>query len=254
MMKRVVPMIIALLALGGQLACAAVSEAARSAVEAARSYGAAVRSCDMGWALDYMYPPLKMTYAEQFSSRSGKEADNARRIMGLTKETVGQARTRQQAALKALREHYVNMGRQMVESGLKIESFTVREPVAEYVVTPPEGVVNAARRDAEGRISADQLQGESERSRLVVLPTTLIVSGPAPQGGVTRVERRSHIYAIRDEVVSGPLDRNGFTNRDTKINKWYFVDGNTDTSILRAFFPNLPVRLTLPDGGERVLR
>lgn len=254
-MMKCVPMIVAALALAGQLAGAAVSEAARSAVEAARSYGAAVRSCDMGWALDSMYPPLKKTYAEQFANRSGKEADNARRIMGLAeRETVGEAKARQAAALKALREHYVAMGRRMAENGLKIESFTVREPVAEYVVTPPSGVVKAARRDTDGRLSAEQLQGEAERSRLVVLPTVLVVSGPAPQGGVTRVERRGHIYAIRDEVVSGPLDRNGFTLRDTKLNKWYFVDGNTDTNILRAFFPNLPVRLTLPDGGERILR
>ena len=254
-MMKCVPVIIAALALVCQSAHAAVSEAARSAVEAARSYGAAVRQCDMGWALDFMYPPLKMTYAEQFSNRSGKEADNARRIMGLTpRETAAQTRARQAAALKALREHYVAMGRKMVESGLKIESFTVREPVAEYVVAPPTGVVKAVRNDADGRISADQLQGEGERSRLVVLPTTLIVSGPSPQGGITRVERRGHIYAIRDEVVSTPPDRNGFTQRDTKLNKWYFVDGNTDTNILRAFFPNLPVRLTLPDGGERILR
>lgn len=254
-MKMCVSMIIALPMLLCTLASAAVSEAARSAVEAARSYGAAVRSCDMGWALDSMYPPLKKTYAEKYANRSGKEADNARIIMGLTDETSAEARARQQAALKALRELYVRMGEQMKSSGIKIESFTVREPVSEYIVTPPSGIVKAARRDSQGRISADNLQGEAERSRLVVLPITLIISGPAPGGaGITRMERRSHIYAIRDEVVSGTIDRNGFTKRDTKLNKWYFVDGNTDTNVLRAFFPNLPVRLRLPDGGERVLR
>lgn len=253
MMKSVL-MTIAALALVGQMASAAVSEIAQSAVESARSYGAAVRSCDMGWALDSMYPPIKKTYAEQFSSRSGKEADNARRIMGLTEESPQQARIRTQAGLKALRDHYVKMGKQMLASGLKIESFSVREPVAEYVVSPPSGMVKAVKQDAAGRIAADQLQGSSERSRVVVLPTVLVVSGPSPQGGVTRVERRGHIYAIRDEVVNGPLDRNGFTYRDTKLNKWYFVDGNTDINTLRAFFPNLPLRMNLPDSGERVLR
>lgn len=231
----------------------AVSDIARTAVEAARSYGAAVRSCDMGWALDYMYPPIKRMYAEQFSNRTGKEADNARRIMGLTEESPEQTRSRIQDGLKALREHYVKMGKAMVASGLKIESFIVQDPVAEYVVAPPSGVVQAVRRDAEGKIAADQLQSGGERSRLVVLPTVLIVSGPSPSGGVTRVERRSHIYAIRDEVVEGRLNRNGLTSRDTLLNKWYFVDGNTDVNTLRAFFPQLPLRLNLPGGGERIL-
>lgn len=233
---------------------AAVSEAARSAAEAARSYGAAVRSCDMGWALDYMYPPLKKTFAEQFANRSGNEAANARRIMGLTEEDPRQARARQQAELKALRDHYVNMGRKMVESGVKIESYTVRDAVAEYEVSPPSGIAKAVRQDTAANISADQLQGAREVSRIVVLPTTLIVSGPAPGGGVTRVERKHHIYAIRDEKVSGRIDRNGMTPRDTKLNKWYFLDGNTDINTLRTFFPNLPLRISLPDSGERVLR
>ena len=231
-----------------------VSEAGRTAVEAARSYGAAVRSCDMGWALDYMYPPIKRMYAEQFSNRTGKEADNARRIMGLTKEKPEEAKVRIQEGLRALREHYVKMGKAMVSSGLKIESFIVQDPVAEYVLTPPSGVVQAVRRDAEGKVAADQLQGGNERSRLVVLPTVLVVSGPGQNGGVTRVERRSHIYAIRDEVVDGQPSRNGLTARETRINQWYFVDGNTDVNTLRAFFPQLPLRIILPSSGERILQ
>lgn len=241
---------------------APVSDIARSAVEAARSYGAAVRSCDMGWALDYMYPPLKKTYAEQYSNRNGNERENAYRVMKITRETTQQARARSQAELKALRDYYVQMGRQMAANGIKIESFVVGEPVAEYIVNTSAGV-NTAEPDnwggnesmvpaAAGEATAAP-QAQRERSRLVVLPTTLIVSGPSPRGGVTRVERRSHIYAIRDEVVYGGVDRNGLTPRETKINKWYFVDNNTDVNTLRAFFPNLPLRLTLPDGGERVL-
>ncbi len=235
-------------------AAAAVSEVANSAAEAARSYGAAVRSCDMGWALDYMYPPLKRLYAEQFSSRGDKEADNARRIMGLVEETPEQARQRLQSGMRALREHYVKMGKQMLTSGLKIESFTVREPVAEYVLAPPSGVVAAVKNDKEGKVRADELQGNGERSRMVVLPTVLVVSGPAKDGTTVRIERRSHIYAIRDEVVRGGINRNGLTPRETRLNKWYFVDGNTDINTLRSFFPGLPLRLVLPSGGERVLR
>ncbi len=236
------------------MAAAAVSEVANSAAEAARSYGAAVRSCDMGWALDYMYPPLKRVYAEQFAGRGDKEADNARRIMGLTEETQQQARARVESGLRALRDHYVKMGKQMLTSGLKIESFTVREPVAEYVLTPSSSVVNAVKRDRDGRVRADELQGNGERSRLVVLPTVLVVSGPGKNGETLRVERRSHIYAIRDEIVHGGTDRNGLTPRETRLNKWYFVDGNTDINTLRTFFSGLPLNMILPSGGERELR
>lgn len=259
MMKRILMLLLALV-FGQLTATAAVSQAARSAVEAARSYGAAVRSCDMGWAFDSMYPPLRKTFAAQFSNRSGNEAANARRIMGLEQEDPDPVRARQQALarqqdeLKALRNHYVNLGRKMVESGVKIESFSVREPWAEYELTPPSGVASAARRDEAGRLNVDQLQGARELTRLVVLPTTVVVSSPAPGGGVSRVEIRSHIFAIRDEKVSGAVDRNGMTSHDTKLNKWYFVDANTDVNLLRSFFPNLPLRIKLPDGGERVLR
>ncbi len=244
----------AILAFACTTASAAVSEIANSAVEAARSYGAAVRSCDMGWALDYMYPPLKRMYAEQFASRGDKEADNARRIMGLVEESPEQARLRIQNGMRALREHYVKMGKQMISSGLKIESFTVRDPVAEYVLAPPAGMVSAVRKDKEGKVRADEFQENDERSRLVVLPTVLVISGPAKNGSSVRIERRSHIYAIRDEVVRGGVDRNGLTPRETRLNKWYFVDGNTDINTLRSFFPGLPLHIILPGGGERVLR
>ncbi len=200
-----------------------------------------------------MYPPLKRVYAEQLSSRSGKEAENARRIMGLTEEKPEQAIERRREGLRALRDHYVKMGQLMQKSGLKITSFSVHEPTAEFILTPHTGLARAARRDKEGRIAAEDLQDGNERSRLVVLPTTLVVSSTMEDGSVRRVERRSFIYAIRDEVVNGPVDRNGFTTHETKLNKWYFVDGNTDVNTLRGFFPDLPLRLPLPTTGERML-
>lgn len=248
-MRNVWAMVMAVMLCPGGAWGAPISDAARTAVEAARSYGAAVRSCDMGWALDYMYPPLKKTYAEKYSNRNGNERENAYRVMKVTRESPEQARVRTRAELKALRDYYVQMGRQMVARGIKIESFVVGEPVSEYVVNTSAG---AGGVDAAGE-SAGAPPEQRERSRVVVLPTTLIVAGPAPQGGVVRVERRSHIYAIRDEVVNGGVDRNGLTPRDTKLNKWYFLDNNTDVNTLRAFFPNLPLHLTLPTGGERVL-
>lgn len=255
MVKNIVMIGVVVAALCGTVQ-AAVSEAGRSAVEAARSYGAAVRSCDLGWALDFMYPPLKYTYAEQFSSRNGREAENARRIMGLNaREKASEARARLDANVKQLREYYDSMGVQMRKSGVKIEMYKVHEPMAEYIVTPPGGVVGAAIRDSQAQVSAEQLQGEQERSRLVVLPITLIVAMVNPETGErVRVERRGHIYAIRDEVVSGGTDRRGLSSRDTKLNQWYFADGNTDTNLLRALFPNLPSYINQPDSSERVLR
>ena len=72
--------------------CEAASEAANSARDAARQYGAAVRNCDMAWAVDSMYPPLKRTYADQLASRDPRqEAANARRIMGTVRESEAQA-------------------------------------------------------------------------------------------------------------------------------------------------------------------
>lgn len=256
-MMKCVSICIAICACAVQYVGAAVSETGRSAMDAARSYGAAVRLCDMGWAFDSMYPPLKNLYAEQFSNRNGHERENARRIMqrGNEQENPAQVRARMESRLKALREYYVKMGEQMKSGGMKIESYIVHEPVAEYVVTPPGGVVSAALQDKQARVQADQLQGSPERSRLVVLPTTIVVSGTDPHTGRTsRVERRAHIYAIRDELVSDGVDRRGYTRHGTKLNQWYFADGNTDISILRTFFPNLPPRLRLPDGGDRPLR
>lgn len=257
MMKSIAMITAAAVVALGAVVQAAVSDMGRSAVEAARSYGAAVRSCDMAWALDFMYPPLKYTYAEHFANRQGREVENARRIMGINvrDESSAQMRARLEANVKKLREYYSKMGEQMRAGGLKIEAYKVHEPVAEYIVTPPGGVANAAIRDSQAQVSADQLQGEAERCRLVVLPITLTASMADPRTGeVTRIERRGHIYAIRDEQVSGGADKRGMSRRDTKINQWYFADGNTDIGLLRAFFPNLPTHIKLPDSGERVLR
>lgn len=255
MVKSVSKMVLAMLALGCAVQ-AAVSETARSAMEAARRYGAAVRSCDMNWAVDSMYPPLKLFYAEQYSNRNGQEAENAKRTMGINevRETSAQASARISANMKALRAYYIKLGEQMKARGVKIESYTVQPPVAEYVVVPARGVVRAAIRDKDAQVRADQLQGEAERCRLVVLPITIIVSVPNPQTGApTRVERTGHIYAIRDEQIIG-ADSRGMTRRGTKINQWYFADSSTEVSVLRTLFPNLPLHLRLPSSGERVLR
>lgn len=228
---------------------ATVSEAGRTAREAAREYGAAVRNCDMGWALDSMYPPLKRTYADQLAGRDPKqEAENARRIMGTVRESEAEARSRMQANAKALRDRYVKMGQDMRAAGFKVDSFSVGEPLAEYVVNPPTSVAREVRRDAGGNKRVEDLNDGRDRSRLVVLPTTLVYRIPGQYGSPQRVERRSYIFAVRDEVISTPGSARG-----TKINKWYFIDGNTDVNVLRAFFPNLPLNIKLPDCGERPL-
>lgn len=229
-------------------------EAARSAVEAARKYGTAVRNCDMRWALECMYPPLRNTYAEMLANRNnpGAEAQAARRIMGLDKkanETPEQARLRKEADSKRLAEsnralcnQYVKMGEDMKKQGIKIESYTLGTPTGEYMVTPAIATAASARKDTKGT-------GQSaDVSRIVIIPTTTVVSAPGKNGARTRAERKSYIYAVRDEVIS----EKG-VDRGTKKNEWYFIDGNTNISTLRTFFPDLPLYLDRPTCGERVL-
>lgn len=230
--------------------CQAASEAANSARDAARQYGAAVRNCDMSWAVDSMYPPLRRTYADSLATRGREgEAARARRVQGIERENVVQARARMAANDKALRARYARMSEEMKKQGVKVESYTVGEATSEYVVTPPMAAVSQVRRDTAGRIRAEKIGNTQERSRIVVLPTTLVVSTPAQNGGRTRIERRSYIYAVRDEVI---IDKS--MPRGTELNKWYFIDGNTDVNMLRSFFPNLPLYLDLPGTGDRVLR
>lgn len=229
--------------------CQAASDAATSAREAAQQYGAAVRNCDMRWAVDFMYPPLRRTYADQLTSSSREdEIARARRVQGLDRETVIQAKARMAASDKALRAKYARMGEEMKQRGLTVESFTVGEATSEYVVTPPMATVSQVRKDTSGRIRAEQIGNTQERSRVVILPTTLVISAPAANGKRTRMERRSYIYAVRDEVIVDTSKPRG-----TELNKWYFIDGNTSVNTLRTFFPNLPLYLKLPGTGDRIL-
>lgn len=230
--------------------CQAASDAATSAREAAQQYGAAVRNCDMRWAVDSMYPPLRRTYADQLTSRTREaEIARARRVQGLDRETVEEARARMAANDKALRAKYARMGEDMKKSGLTVESYTVGEATAEYVVTPPMAAVSQVRKDTSGRVRAENIGNTQERSRIVVLPTTLVISAPAQNGRRTRMERRSYIFAVRDEIITDKSQPRG-----TVPNKWYFIDGNTDVNTLRTFFPNLPLYLRLPATGDRILR
>lgn len=230
--------------------CQAASDAATSAREAAQQYGAAVRNCDMRWAVDSMYPPLRRTYADQLTSRT-REAEivRARRVQGLDRETVVEAKARMAASDKALRAKYARLGEEMKKAGLTVESYTVGEATAEYVVTPPMAAVSQVRKDTAGRLRAENIGNTQERSRVVVLPTTLVISAPARDGRRTRMERRSYIFAVRDEVITDKSQPRG-----TVLNKWYFIDGNTDVNTLRTFFPNLPLYLRLPSTGDRILR
>lgn len=230
--------------------CQAASDAATSAREAAQQYGAAVRNCDMRWAVDSMYPPLRRTYADQLTSRTREaEIARARRVQGLDRETVVEAKARMAANDKALRAKYARMGEEMKKAGLTVESYSVGEATAEYVVTPPMAAVSQARKDTAGRVRAEDIGNTQERSRVVVLPTTLVISAPARDGRRTRMERRSYIFAVRDEVITDKSQPRG-----TVLNKWYFIDGNTDVNTLRTFFPNLPLYLRLPATGDRILR
>lgn len=228
----------------------AASKEAETAREAARQYGAAVRNCDMGWAVDSMYPPLRRAYGDKLGARNASaQQANVRRFMGEQKaETPAEAKSRMAANDKLLRAQYTQMGEQMKAQGVRIESYSVGEPYAEYPVTPPMAAVKAVRQDRRGAVSAEEINTGNDRSRIVVLPTTLVVSTPAANGTRRRVERRSHIFAVRDEVITDKGQ-----SRGTVLNKWYFIDGNTDANTLRTYFPDLPLYLKLPTSGDRVL-
>lgn len=258
----------------------AQSEYAREAANEARNYGTAVRSCDMRWVLEAMYPPLRNTYAEMLVNRENPsaEAAAARRIMGLDKkagETTTERLRREEEnrrrlaeSNKALLQRYVQMGEDMKKQGLKIESYSIGTPTGEYVVTPANATASSVHRAEVDRRFREQgdnrtsngspeqpprgqfsLTGETaDRSRIVIIPTTLVVSMPGPNGARTRVERKSYIYAVRDEIISDESN-----NRETKKNKWYLIDGNTNVGTLRTFFPDLPLYLDRPTCGERVL-
>ncbi len=239
---------VATLALG--CLCQAASEAANSARAAAQQYGAAVRNCDMRWAVDSMYPPLRRTYADRLTTNTREaEIARARRVQGLDRETKVQAKARMAANDKALRARYARMGEEMKKRGMQVESYSVGEATAEYLVTPPMVAVSQMRRDTSGRLRAENIGNTQERSRIVVLPTTLVISVPGENGTRTRMERRSYIFAVRDEIITDKSQPRG-----TELNKWYFIDGNTDVNTLRSFFPNLPLYLNLPVSGDRILR
>lgn len=143
----------------------------------------------------------------------------------------------------------MDMGRQMKEMDVRVESFTVSPAVAEYELTLPKSVAGAVRRDASGQTAADELKMGRNCSRLVILPTTLIVSVPDPRSGKrVRVEQKSHLFAVRDEVME-----NSGSGRGTEINRWYFIDGKTEVSTLRNFFMDIPLRLKLPITSSRQL-
>ena len=237
-------------------AAAEISKAGREAQSAAGEYRAAVMACDMGWAFDFMYPPIQRTLADRFASRQpGQEGKDARRIMGLEKESAAEAEARMKKNMAALRLQYVRMGQEMKAQGFKVERFVVGAPYAEYELvssgSAARSVKAASTGDKNSIKKAEDIAWEGDRSRLVVLPTTLWISVTDPKTGRSvRMERKDYIFAVRDEHFG-----NGKTNyRGTKLNKWYFIDSNTDVNTLRTYFPTLPLNISIPDTGDRPLR
>ena len=116
---------------------APVSAAAREAQAEANAYKGAVVNCDMGWAVDSMYPPLKWTLADRLASRNPREErNNALRIMGAGshKESDEVARQRMERNIRALRNEYVRIGQNMKDAGFRVERYAVGTPMAEYVL------------------------------------------------------------------------------------------------------------------------
>ncbi len=227
----------------------AASTEAQQAASAARELAGAIRNCDMSWVVDRMYPPVKLYYANKLALRG----DNARQhstdvMLGAARETPEQAEARHLANIRALRSQYIKQGQQLKSKGVVIERFTVDAPHAEYIISPADNVATGVLKDQGAKRQADQLEEGRERSRLVVLPTTLILRAPLPNGQTVRVEQKSFIYAVRDEVTA-----KNRTALDAKPNTWYFIDAKTPASVLRSFFPNLPAQISLPPSSERQL-
>lgn len=230
---------------------APVSEAGRSAQSAANEYKAAVMSCDMRGCFDAMYPPIKRTLADRLASRT--QGDNVEYIMGTKKMSTEQAEARMRKNMDALRMQYVEMGRQMKANGFKVERFVIGAPYSEYELVSSGSALRAIRsRSGEKNYeeNPDNIRWQGDRSRLVVLPTTLWYSVPDSRTGTrVRMERRDFIYAVRDEAY-----RDNVNTRGTEPNKWYFVDSNTNVNTLRTYFPTLPLNLRTPDTGDRPLQ
>lgn len=232
---------------------APVSEAGRSAKSAANEYKGAVMNCDMGWCYDLMYPPIKRTLADRLMSR--KTGTNMQYITGQKQEDIKKAQDRMEKAQKELRAQYVEMGRQMIAGGFKVERFTVGEPFSEYELVSSGSAVRAIKNSSrEGskdyKKNPDDIKWQGDRSRLVVLPTTLWFSAPDPNTGRRiRLERRDFIYAVRDELYSKNINTRG-----TEPNRWYFIDSNTSVNTLRSYFPTLPLNIKTPDTGDRPLQ
>ena len=228
---------------------APVSEAGRSAQSAANEYRAAVTACDMGWCCDSMYPPIKRTLADRLASRT--QGDNVDYIMGKKKMSAEEASARMQKNLDALRAQYVEMGRQMKAAAFKVERFVIGAPYAEYELVSSGSALRSIRDGSQkGKYKeAQDIKLQGDRSRLVVLPTTLWFSAPDATGRRVRMERRDFIYAVRDESY-----RDNINTRGTEKNKWYFIDSNTNINTLRTYFPTLPLNIKTPDTGDRPLQ
>ena len=220
------------------------STAGSSARAAARELAGSVRMGDMGWMAECMYPPLKSMLAQQMQARTqrGQEAALARRAMGLGKAPSAEEEARME---KALESHYRRIGNDMKRAGVAIESFTVGEPFAELELTPPGAMIPAGLNASASAETVARSRGE--RSRMVVLPTTLVLTAPDGKGGKARLEKKSYLYAVRDEASDNAIRRK-------RLNKWFFIDAATDLKTLRTLFPDMPLNMATPPTGMRVLQ
>ncbi len=227
----------------------AASPEAQQAASSARELAGAIRNCDMSWVVDRMYPPVKVYYANKLALRDDRTRQQSTNMMlGTDRESPEQIKAREQAHIRALRSQYVKQGQMLKSKGVLIERFTVGEPYSEYLLSPPVNVATGVLKDGQARRQADQLDEGSDRSRLVVLPTSLVMRATLPNGKTVRVEQKSFIYAVRDEIVSKSRQAS-----DTKPNTWYFIDAKTPMNTLRVFFPDLPAQIKLPPTSERQL-
>ena len=246
-----------------------VSPASQEAWQAARELTGAVRTGDMSWMVAKMYPPVKRMLADELAmqvkypdsverARAVEKQSQIRRTMmddRQTSKAVWEKYRKQELANmaendKALEAQYRQIGEKLKKQGMTVESFQVSAPYSEYLVVAPSviggGVSNFKDDLAQQGVDESRVEEGKAQSRIVVLPTMVVYSAPDVDGNRVRMEKKSYLFAIRDE-------RTANESAKARLNKWFFLDASTDVKVLRSFFPDLPLGLRLPSTSVRPL-
>jgi phosphopantetheine adenylyltransferase len=215
MMKTLLPSAILV------LSCATLNagEYSASAVQAARELSGAVKSGDMMWLVDNMYPPMKKKLIASF--RTDHEiACDANGNSGVQKRSDS---AREASFMESMRKRMADAAAEMKRNGVKIESFEIGEPVGEYLVKNGTEVV-------------------------VILPTRMVLSKKVPP---SRLEVGNSPLVMVKVLKARDATTNELVDKESP---WYLIDAK-DLSVnsLRSIFYDLPLTVELPSTSIRQL-